>query len=125
MVVNTNISGRNLNSNGDRNFKPITEEYSQSFETLRQKISYTPFEGRMLMIFRGALKNRLKLPVSKRLENSEKSDNPDYCPYHRILGYILEDCWVFKDLIEKSIRNGKITFPKDFCKISHLTNKQI
>jgi hypothetical protein len=103
MVVNTNISGRNLNSSGDRNFKPITKEYSQSFETLRQKISYTPFEGRMLTIFRGALKNRLKLLISKCPEDSEKSDNPNYCPYHKILGHILEDCWVFKDLVKKSI----------------------
>jgi hypothetical protein len=51
----------------------------------------------VLTIFKGALKNGLELSVSKRPEDVEKSDIPNYCPYHRILWHTLEDCWVFKD----------------------------
>jgi hypothetical protein len=35
MVASTNISGSNSNNNGNRNFKPVTGESSQPFETLK------------------------------------------------------------------------------------------
>jgi hypothetical protein len=115
MVTNTNISGSNSNNNGDSS-KPITGENFQYFEILRQKKSksYSFRRDKVFMIFKSALKNGLELPVNKRPEDVEKSDNLNYCPYHRIFGHTLEDCWVFKDWVKKSIRNGEITLPKRF-----------
>jgi len=94
MVANTNILGNNSNNNSERNPKPVTGGSSQSFETLRQKKnkSYSFRNDKMLTIFKEALKNGLELPMSKRLEDAEKSDNPNYCPYHKILGHTLKDC---------------------------------
>jgi hypothetical protein len=60
------------------------------------------------------LKNELELPMSERPKDEEKLDNPNYCPYHRILWHTLKECWVFKDWVEKSIRNGDIILPKGF-----------
>jgi hypothetical protein len=116
MVANTNVSGNNANNSSKRNSKPVTGGSSQSFETLRQNKSkpYSFRRDKVLTIFKGALKNGLELPVSKRPEDVEKSDNPNYCPYHRILGHTLENNWVFKDWVEKSIRNGEIILPKRF-----------
>jgi hypothetical protein len=42
------------------------------------------------------LKNGLKLEDSKRPEDMKNSDDPNYCTFHRLLGHIIEECWVFK-----------------------------
>lgn len=42
-----------------------------------------------------------KLEDSKRPADMKHSDNPNFCPYHRILGHPIEDCWVFKDWVER------------------------
>jgi hypothetical protein len=69
---------------------------------------------KVAQIFRGALKNSLALPASKRLGDADKSDEPNFCPYHRILGHAIKNCWVFKDWVEKAYKNGEITLPKRF-----------
>jgi hypothetical protein len=56
---------------------------------------------------------KIKLP-SKRPEDADKSDEPNFYPYHRVLGHSIEDCWVFKDWVEKAYKNGEITLPKGF-----------
>lgn len=62
----------------------------------------------MKKIFKQALKEGLQLPESKRPADLAKSDDPNFCPYHRVLGHKIEDCWVFKDLVEKRIKAGEI-----------------
>jgi hypothetical protein len=54
------------------------------------------------------------LPASKRSKDADKSDEPSFCPYHRVLGHTIEDCWVFKDWAEKAYKKDKITLPKRF-----------
>jgi hypothetical protein len=60
------------------------------------------------------MKNGLALPASKRPKDANKSDEPNFCPYHRVLGHSIEDYWVFKDWIEKAYKNGEITLPQGF-----------
>jgi hypothetical protein len=60
------------------------------------------------------VKNGLALSASKRPEDADKSDEPNFCPYHRVLGHSIEDCWVFKDWVEKAYKNGEITLPMGF-----------
>jgi hypothetical protein len=48
-------------------------------------------------IFRAVINNGLSPPASKRTEDANKSDKSNFCPYHRVLGHIIEDYWVFKD----------------------------
>ncbi|PKU62331.1 hypothetical protein MA16_Dca028551 [Dendrobium catenatum] len=52
-------------------------------------------------LFRQALKARLELPECKRPEESKHSGDPNYCPYHRVVSHPIEDCYVFKDWLEK------------------------
>jgi len=40
--------------------------------------------------------NKLKLPKIRRIEEVGKTDNPNYCLYHRILGHPTKSCYVFK-----------------------------
>jgi hypothetical protein len=41
----------------------------------------------------------------------EKHSDSNYCPYHRVLGHPIEDCWVFKDWVEKGYTEGIIELP--------------
>jgi hypothetical protein len=41
------------------------------------------------------------MPTSKRLTEMEKYSYSNYYLYHRVLGHPIEDCWAFKDWVEK------------------------
>jgi hypothetical protein len=119
MVANTNTESGNsgmIDNNDNRGPRPNPEGSSQAFETLKQKKNnlYSFRRDKVVQIFRGALMNGLALSASKRPEDTDKSDEPNFCPYHRVLGHTIEDCWVFKDWIEKAYKNGEITLPKGF-----------
>jgi hypothetical protein len=119
MVANTNTQS-DSSGTSDNNYnigpRPNPGGSSQAFETLKQKKtkSYSFRRDKVDQIFRGAVKNGLALPASKRPEDADKSDEPNFCPYHRVLGHSIEDCWVFKDWVEKAYKNDEITLPKGF-----------
>jgi hypothetical protein len=60
------------------------------------------------------LKNGLTLPTCKRPADIDKASEGKFCPYHRVLGHTIEECRVFKDLIEKEYKDGTIHLPKSF-----------
>jgi len=37
-----------------------------------------------------------------------KTNEPNYCPYHRIISHLIKDCYVFKDIFKDMIRRGEI-----------------
>ena len=47
--------------------------------------------------------NRLKLPEAKRPEEVGKTDSPNYCLDHRMLGHPTKSCYVFKDILQALI----------------------
>ena len=47
--------------------------------------------------------NILKLPEARRPEEVGKSDNPNYCLYHRMLGHPTKSCYVFNDILQALI----------------------
>jgi len=47
--------------------------------------------------------NRLKLPEARCPEEVGKTDNPNYCLYHRMLGHPTKRCYVFKDILQALI----------------------
>jgi len=47
--------------------------------------------------------NKLKLPKARRLDEVGKTDNPNYCLYHRMLGHPTRSCYLFKDVLQASI----------------------
>jgi hypothetical protein len=83
--------------------------------TLKQKKSkpYSFRRDKVAKIFKEAIENGLILPTSKRPTEMEKYSDSNYCPYHRVLGHLIEDCWVFKDWIEK--RDTTPSFPPKMC----------
>jgi hypothetical protein len=78
--------------------------------TLRVKRSkpYSFRKDKTTQIFEQAMKNGLPLPACKRPEDIRRAEEGDFCPYHRILGHTIEECWVFKDLIERGCQGGII-----------------
>jgi hypothetical protein len=89
---------------------------SAVMQTLKAKKSrpYSFLKSKTARIFEQALKNGLTLPVCKRPADIDKASEGEFCPYHRILGHTIEECWVFKDLIEKGYKDGTIQLPKSF-----------
>jgi hypothetical protein len=119
MVANTNTQNGSSGTSGknyNRGPMPNPGGSSQAFETLKQKKIklYSFRRDKISQIFRGAVKNSLALSASKRPEDADKSDEPNFCPYHRVLGHSIEDCWVFMDWVEKAYKNGEIALPKGF-----------
>ena len=47
--------------------------------------------------------NILKLPEARRSEEVGKTDNPNYCLYHRMLGHPTKSCYIFKDILQALI----------------------
>jgi len=47
--------------------------------------------------------NRLKLPEVRRSEEVGKTDNPNYCLYHRMLGHPTKSCYIFKGILQALI----------------------
>ena len=47
--------------------------------------------------------NRLKLSEDRRPKEVGKTDNPNYCLYHRMLGHPTKSCYIFKKIIQALI----------------------
>ena len=47
--------------------------------------------------------NRLKLSEARRPEEVGKTDNPNYCLYHRMLRHPTKSCYIFKDILQALI----------------------
>jgi len=50
----------------------------------------------------------ISLLEPKRHAEVNKTNDPRYCPYHRIISHPIKDYYVFKDIIEDMIRRGEI-----------------
>ncbi|KAL8151477.1 hypothetical protein V2J09_021285 [Rumex salicifolius] len=48
----------------------------------------------------------LTLPEPKRPKEVGKTDDPKYCPYHRLISHPITNCYVLKDIIERMINKG-------------------
>ncbi|MQM06847.1 hypothetical protein Taro_039676 [Colocasia esculenta] len=52
--------------------------------------------------------DKITFPTPKRPAESGKNDDPLFCPYHQVLGHNIEDCYVFKDIMESLIKKGEL-----------------
>ncbi|PKU68418.1 hypothetical protein MA16_Dca027434 [Dendrobium catenatum] len=85
---------------GDRTFPSLKEKMNKEYSFKRESVA---------KLFRQALKAGLELPECKRPEESKHSGDPNYCPYHRVVSHPIEDCYVFKDWLEKMYKRGELT----------------
>ncbi|KAL0904972.1 hypothetical protein M5K25_027139 [Dendrobium thyrsiflorum] len=53
-------------------------------------------------------KNILAFPTNRKVEEEGQTEHPLYCPFHRHIGHVIEDCYVFKDRVESLMANGEI-----------------
>ncbi|KAL0914586.1 hypothetical protein M5K25_014947 [Dendrobium thyrsiflorum] len=53
-------------------------------------------------------KNILAFSANKRVEEEGQTEHPLYCPFHRHIGHVIEDCYVFKDRVESLMASGEI-----------------
>ncbi|XP_020597312.1 uncharacterized protein LOC110037077 [Phalaenopsis equestris] len=68
-------------------------------------------------MFRSLMKKpEFKLPEPRKPEDADKKDQPNYCPYHRLIGHTIEGCFSFKDWLERNLKEGNITIPKEYLK---------
>ena len=47
--------------------------------------------------------NKLKLPEPKRPEEVGKTNDPNYCLYHMMVGHPTKSCYIFKDVLQALI----------------------
>ncbi|KAL0925955.1 hypothetical protein M5K25_004332 [Dendrobium thyrsiflorum] len=83
----------------------------ESQQYLQEKLSKEyPFKRESVMkIFKFlVMKNILAFPRNNRAEEEGQTDHPLYCPFHRHIGHIIEDCYVFKDRVERLLASGQI-----------------
>lgn len=103
-VANTNASSSNQ-------AKPRLGggNYKTQVPTLEERRKNPIPKDKVKKILKDAMKNGLKLADSKRPDEMKHSDDPNFCPYHRLLGHTIEDCWVFKGRKEiSSWRNNLV-----------------
>ncbi|KAL0923667.1 hypothetical protein M5K25_007733 [Dendrobium thyrsiflorum] len=53
-------------------------------------------------------KNILAFPTNRKVEEEGQTEHPLYCPFHRHIGHVIEDCYVFKDRVESLMASGEI-----------------
>ena len=85
-------------------FKPQPARGGSSLNQPRANKHYSFKDERVDSLFNLLNKsNRLKLPKSRHPEEVGKTDNPNYCLYHRILGHPTKNCYIFKDILQTLI----------------------
>ncbi|KAL0350073.1 UNVERIFIED_CONTAM: hypothetical protein Sradi_4156500 [Sesamum radiatum] len=67
--------------------------------------------------------NLINLPEMKRPEEAERKNDPKYCKYHRLVGHVIQDCFVFKDKVMQLARQGKISLEEDSTATNAITIK--
>jgi len=55
----------------------------------------------------------IELLESKRPEEIERTSDPKYCRYHRIIGLPIEKCRTFKEQVMQLAKEGKITLGRE------------
>jgi hypothetical protein len=94
----------------------MTFKQPTSMMTLKAKKNklYSFLKNKTARIFEQAMRSRLTLPACKRPANMNKASEGEFCPYHRVLGHTIEECWVFKDLIEKRCQDRTVQLSRSF-----------
>ncbi|XP_020674420.1 uncharacterized protein LOC110093776 [Dendrobium catenatum] len=66
-------------------------------------------------IFKSLIQDdNFQLPKPKRPIEVDKSNDPNYCPYHKMLGHVLEDCYVFKDWVQNEYKSGRMSIHNEY-----------
>ncbi|CAB4319825.1 unnamed protein product [Prunus armeniaca] len=73
----------------------------------RKKVKYSFDDEDVEEIFDQLLASKgITLPESKRPAEANKTNDPKYCRYHRLISHTLKDCYILKDKIQELLNNG-------------------
>ncbi|GAA0173819.1 hypothetical protein LIER_27355 [Lithospermum erythrorhizon] len=87
-----------------------------------QEKEYSFLDSDIPAMFAELMKAKLiELPESKRHEEENRSMEPKFCKYHRILGHPIEKYFIFKERVMDLARKGAITWEEDKVSSNHIT----
>lgn len=67
----------------------------------------------------------LTLPNPSRPDQVSMTDNPLYCPYHRYVGHVIEDCIVFKEWLQRAIDEKRLALKPEALNPDYHTSNVI
>lgn len=97
---------------------PVMSQEKNTLAEMKNK-KYSFGRDKVAKAFDMLVQKGLNLPPCKRPLEAGMFNESNYCPYHRILGHTIEDCWVLKDLLEK--KANSMTLPATV--LAHLGRK--
>ncbi|KAF3326979.1 hypothetical protein FCM35_KLT08609 [Carex littledalei] len=92
---------------GSKKSVPVMPKEKNTLAELKNK-TYSFGRDKVAKAFHLMMQKGLNLPVCKHPEQASRVNEPDFCPYHCILGHTIDDCWVFKDLLENKRQEGTL-----------------
>ena len=111
MSVNVSPAKFTTNKGVKQNMRTTFQARSNQKSTLRemQGKKYPFLDSDVSEIFDELLELKLiDLPEMKRPDEAGKTDDPNYCKYHRLVSHPLEKCFVFKDRVMRLANENKI-----------------
>ena len=111
MSVNVSPAKFTTNEGVKQNVRTTFQARSNQNSTLREmqgkKYPFLDFD--VFEIFDELLELKLiDLQEMKRPNEAGKTDDPNYCKYHRLVSHPLEKCFVFKDRVMRLANENKI-----------------
>ncbi|KAL0924292.1 hypothetical protein M5K25_005106 [Dendrobium thyrsiflorum] len=107
LMLGGNDKSQTFRDGGERSKLRTGDRITSLKEKMNREYSFK--RESVAKLFKQALNAGLELPECKRPEEADQNDNPSYCPYHRVISHPIEDCYVFKDWLEKKYRDGEFT----------------
>ncbi|KAL0411562.1 UNVERIFIED_CONTAM: hypothetical protein Slati_3745900 [Sesamum latifolium] len=89
-----------------------------------QKKQYPFLDSDVPGIFDDLLEaNLIDLPKMKRPEEAGQIDDPKYCKYHRLVGYSIQDCFMFNNKFMQLAHQGRISLEEDSATANLVSTK--
>ncbi|KAL0394450.1 UNVERIFIED_CONTAM: hypothetical protein Slati_4411200 [Sesamum latifolium] len=127
MIVNVasfKLKGTAKNNVAPKNNVPYEKPQIKLILKEMQARQYPFLDSDVSEIFDDLLKaNLIDLPEMKRPGEDERKDNLKYCKYHRLVGHVIQDCFVFKDKVMQLARQGKISLEEDSAATNLVSTK--
>ncbi|KAM1570264.1 hypothetical protein TB1_034794 [Malus domestica] len=84
------------------------DRYKNTLRELEQKVYPFPDSDMDAMLDDLLEKKVIELPECKRPKEMNRTKDPKYCKYHRIVGHHVGKCFILKELIMKLAQQGRI-----------------
>ncbi|KAM2675582.1 hypothetical protein EV1_002329 [Malus domestica] len=116
------ISSKTKAKETKRSEPPRTQDkYKNTLRELEQKTYPFPDSDVDAMLDDLLEKKVIELPECKRPEEMNRTNDPRYCKYHRIVSHHVGKCFVLKELIMKLAQQGRIELDLEDTAATHTT----